>query len=188
MHLQLLADELERNQLQKLGLQPGLYDISMRLTLNEQRHHSLTLMAKSRTYTITTAKRIVRVFVADEFQPTPKMDRKPATISLAQANKNNDTVVDIAPPMMNGRLLPYLDLQLSLLRPTYGWTRVPERGPAIQTSASRDLLRPRDKRYGYGGKRQWGRGYVGNDRSTSGYSPNRMTIQPTTLSVDCRKA
>lgn len=100
-------------------------------------------------YTITTAKRIVVVFVAEEFQATPKMERKPATISLAHARKKSDIIVEIAPPTMKGRLLPYFNRQLSLLRPTYGCTRVPERGPAIQTSASRDLLRPRDKRYGW---------------------------------------
>lgn len=77
-------------------------------------------MAKSRTYTISTAKRIVIVLVAGESQETPKMDKAPPTISLAHAKRDKDMMVETAPPIMNGRLFPYFDLQLSLFKPTYG--------------------------------------------------------------------
>jgi hypothetical protein len=49
---------------------------------------------------------------------------------------------------MNGLLFPQGERHLSLLMPTYGWTRVPESGPAIQTKARSDLLIPKLSRYG----------------------------------------
>jgi hypothetical protein len=57
-------------------------------------------------------------------------------------------IVATAPPTMKGRRFPNRERHLSDLIPTYGCTSVPESGPAIQTSASRDLLTPRPSKNG----------------------------------------
>ena len=94
------------------------------------------------------AKTMTLVLTPDDSESAPKRPRKLVMISLAHASVMRDRIVAIAPPMMNGRLLPHEMRQLSLFIPTYGWTSAPDSGPAIQTSASIDLLNPRDKRYG----------------------------------------
>jgi hypothetical protein len=78
----------------------------------------------------------------------PKSPKTPPTISLVQASINREQMVAAAPPSMKGFRLPHLIRQLSLSMPTYGWTKVPDSGPAIQTRAINDLLRPSDSRYG----------------------------------------
>lgn len=111
--------------------------------------HVLTLIAKSRTYTNRTAKSMVHVFTPSDAGLAPKIPKKPPMSSFAQDSIMRDTIVAAAPPTMNGLRFPHRRRQLSLLRPTYGWTRTPESGPAIQTRASIALLIPRDSRYGY---------------------------------------
>lgn len=91
---------------------------------------------------------MVQVWFALVSLATPKMLRMPPTSSRAQARRKRETMVAAAPPIIKGLLFPHLDLQLSLLSPTYGCTRVPESGPAIQTRASKDLLKPSEMRYG----------------------------------------
>ena len=55
-------------------------------------------------------------------------------------------MVAAAPPSMNGFRFPQDTRQLSLRIPTYGWTKVPDKGPAIHTKANKDLLIPKESR------------------------------------------
>src|SRR5450432_3467493 len=91
---------------------------------------------------------IMKVLTPSESPSAPKMPKKPRPNSLTQARARRENIVPIDPPIINGFRLPQDILQLSLRIPTYGCTSEPERGPAIQTRAIRDLLRPRDNRYG----------------------------------------
>lgn len=106
-------------------------------------------MAKSRMYTKRIAKHITVTLTPFDCASAPKMPRKPCTISLAQAKPRRDTMVAMAPAIIKGCRFPHATLQLSLRIPMYGWTKVPDRGPAIHTKASRDLLIPSDNKYGY---------------------------------------
>jgi hypothetical protein len=99
-------------------------------------------------YTNTTAKSMTAVLTASESGPAPNTPSVQLTISLAHANTINDMTVAAAPPTMNGRRLPHLLRQPSLLMPTYGCTTTPDSGPAIQTKASSALLSPSESRYG----------------------------------------
>jgi hypothetical protein len=56
--------------------------------------------------------------------------------------------VATAPPTIIGCLLPNLLVHRSDLAPTYGCTRTPESGPAIQTNASVSFEMPRLSKYG----------------------------------------
>lgn len=87
-------------------------------------------------------------FTPWEAGSAPKRLRRPVTMSLLQARIMSEAMVAAAPPSMKGFLFPHGILQLSLSMPTYGCTRVPVSGPAIQTKAISDLLRPSDNRYG----------------------------------------
>lgn len=97
-------------------------------------------------YTNRIAKVIAVILTPFEAASAPKRPSVPVTISRAQAKATRDTMVAAAPAIMKGLRFPHDDRQLSLIIPTYGWTSVPESGPAIQTSASNDLLMPKDKR------------------------------------------
>ena len=96
-----------------------------------------------------TAKTIVACLTPSLSGDWPNAPATPWTISLAQANIMREKMVAIAPAKMNGFRFPQGTRQLSLRIPTYGWTSVPESGPAIQTKARADLLMPRDSKYGY---------------------------------------
>lgn len=72
----------------------------------------------------------------------------PETISLDHASHSRDITVASAPNIMKGFLLPNGDRQLSLMMPTYGCTRAPVSGPAIQTIARKALLIPSESRKG----------------------------------------
>lgn len=67
---------------------------------------------------------------------------------LDHARIIKEIIVATAPPSMNGFLFPHDILHLSLNMPTYGCTSVPVSGPAIQTKAIRDLLKPSETRNG----------------------------------------
>ncbi len=111
----------------------------------------------------------------------PKSPRNPWTISLVHARANREIAVAKAPESMNGTLFPYLMRQLSLRIPTYGWTSVPDKGPAIHTKARSALLIPRDKRYGYSGAV----GQSGHHHREPWYVPIHMTTQSPMLFVIC---
>lgn len=104
------------------------------------------LIAKSKIYTHKTAITIMEFFTNADSGSAPNTPKKPPTMSLVQARNINDMMVAAAPPSMNGLRLPQLRRQLSLSMPTYGCTNVPDNGPAIQTSAINDLLRPSESR------------------------------------------
>jgi len=91
---------------------------------------------------------MIEYLTPSESGAAPNNPRKPPTISLVHPRSISEMMVARAPPIMKGLRLPQRMRQLSLSMPTYGCTRVPESGPAIQTKAMRDLLRPRDSRYG----------------------------------------
>ena len=107
------------------------------------------LIEKSRIYTKRIAKHMVVTLTPFEAASAPKRPRNPPTISLAQAKPIKESIVALAPTNMKGFLFPHDILQLSLMMPIYGWTSVPERGPAIHTRARRDLFMPSERRYGY---------------------------------------
>ena len=111
----------------------------------------------------------------------PKSPKDPWTISLVHARAKRDMAVAKAPESMNGTLFPYLMRQLSLRIPTYGWTRVPDKGPAIHTKARSDLLIPRDRRYGYSGAIS----QSGHHHRKQWYVQIRMTILLPMLSAVC---
>lgn len=52
------------------------------------------------------------------------------------------------PPSMYGRLRPQRDVELSANTPINGWIKNPESGPARNTIAMFDLVRPSESRYG----------------------------------------
>lgn len=54
----------------------------------------------------------------------------------------------IDPTTMNGLRRPYFDRERSARTPTTGATKMPESGPASQTSDVLDLVSPRARRYG----------------------------------------
>ena len=108
----------------------------------------LVLIAKSRMYTKRTAKQIAVTLTPFEVGSAPNIPKTPRTISRVHANAINDTTVAAAPASMKGFRFPQEILQLSLRIPTYGCTSVPDSGPAIHTKASKDLLIPRDSKYG----------------------------------------
>lgn len=91
---------------------------------------------------------MIETLTASESLSAPNKPRIPPTISRTHDNARSDMIVAAAPVAMNGVRFPHFDLQLSLRIPTYGCTRAPERGPAIQTKAMIDLLRPNDNKYG----------------------------------------
>jgi hypothetical protein len=51
-----------------------------------------------------------------------------------------------APPIMNGRLLPYFDVERSDMAPTMGCMMRPESGPAIHTREVFDFVSPNRRR------------------------------------------
>ena len=73
---------------------------------------------------------------------------KTPTISVVHPSTNKHTVTINDPPIINGLRLPHLDRDLSAMTPMRGCITSPERGPAIQTSDVRDLVRPSWRRYG----------------------------------------
>lgn len=87
-------------------------------------------------------------FTHCEVGSAPKRLKKPPTMSLDQARIIKEIIVATVPPSMNGFLFPHDTLHLSLSMPTYGCTSVPVSGPAIQTRAIRDLLKPSDTKKG----------------------------------------
>lgn len=64
-------------------------------------------------------------------------DTKIPTISEVQPNTIKQSPTINEPPIMNGLLLPHLDLELSARTPTTGCIIRPDNGPAIHT---RDVL------------------------------------------------
>ena len=106
------------------------------------------LMAKSSTYTKKTAVMIVVNLTAGASGASPNAEKIPAIIARVQASASKLNIVAAVPATMNGFRLPHEMRQLSLRMPTAGCTRAPDSGPAIQTSAMMDLLRPSESRYG----------------------------------------
>lgn len=92
------------------------------------------------------AKVIAVILTPFEAASAPKRPSVPVTISRVHAKATRETMVAAAPAIIKGLRFPHDKRQLSLIIPTYGWTSVPESGPAIQTNASSDLLIPKDKR------------------------------------------
>jgi hypothetical protein len=106
------------------------------------------LIAKSRQNIIIVATVITITPVPFGAGSAPNKDRKPPTISFTHASASKDTTVAALPTTINGFLLPHGKRQLSLRMPMYGCTKVPVKGPAIQTKARSDLLIPRERRKG----------------------------------------
>jgi hypothetical protein len=88
------------------------------------------------------------VLTASPSREAPNAPSKAPMNSRVHARNINEATVAMAPPRMNGRRLPNLERHWSDLIPTYGCTRTPESGPAIQTRASKLFDRPKLRRYG----------------------------------------
>lgn len=70
------------------------------------------------------------------------------TISVVQPSTNKHPATIIEPAIMNGLRRPHFDRDRSAMTPISGCMISPDRGPAIQTSDVRDLVRPSWSRYG----------------------------------------
>ena len=73
-------------------------------------------------------------------------DMNKPTTSDVHPSSSKPAPTRTEPPIMKGRLLPYLDVERSAMAPTTGCMMRPDSGPAIHTREVLDLVRPNWRR------------------------------------------